>query len=58
MTVAMHMAYNRIIPPKEWYHDPLLRNDYGETVGLVLAFHGIIPSEHWMHDINLKNYHL
>ncbi len=31
-TVAMELAYNKILPPKEWYHNKFLKNDNGITV--------------------------
>jgi len=27
MTVAMYLAKKEIIPPKEWYHDPNIKNE-------------------------------
>ena len=32
MTVAMILAKNKIIPPKEWYHDKKMKNNNGKTV--------------------------
>ena len=49
----MLFALNRIIPPKEWYHDPFLRNKDGETVAIRLAFREIIPPKEWRHDPDL-----
>ena len=43
MTVAMILVLNGIIPPKEWYHDPNIKNNYGDTVAMILAYKGIIP---------------
>ena len=28
----MYLAEKGIIPPKEWIHDPNIRNKYGDTV--------------------------
>ena len=33
----MILAYNNIDIPKEWEHDPTLRNNYGYTVAMILA---------------------
>lgn len=33
----MILAKKKIIPPKEWHHDPLLINRRGFTVALILA---------------------
>ena len=46
----MFFAYKGIIPPKEWYHDPNLRNINGYTVAMTLASKGIIPPKEWHHD--------
>ena len=41
MTTAMLLACNKIISPKEFYHDPkLLFNDY-YTVGTILTLNNI-----------------
>ena len=39
---------DKIIPPKEWYHSPELKNDRGETVALLLAYHRKIPPKEWL----------
>lgn len=39
----MKLAYNKIIPPKEWYHDPCLIGYENNTVAMYLANNGIIP---------------
>ena len=36
MTVAMRLAHNKIIPPKEWYHDPYIKNALNYTVESLL----------------------
>ena len=46
----MYLAINKIIPPKEWYHDPMLQYIWGETVAMFLAWKGIIPPKEWHHD--------
>ena len=33
----MMLAWEKIIPPKEWLHDPKLQNDYRETVATLLT---------------------
>lgn len=40
-TVAMKLAFEGVIPPKEWRHDPNLKNDNRDTVASILTFHGI-----------------
>ena len=51
----MKYAENGIIPPKEWYHDPLFKGRYNNTVAIILAENGVVPPKEWMHDINIKN---
>ena len=38
MTVAMRLAYNGIIPPKQWYHDPLLKSNKNWTTAMYIAY--------------------
>ena len=46
----MNQAYNeKKIPDKKYYHNPLIKNEYGWTVALLLADNGIIPPECWNH---------
>ena len=33
----MYFAMSGMIPPKEWEHDPELRNNEGYTVAMLLA---------------------
>lgn len=40
-SVAMYLAYNKIVPTKEWHHDPKLKNEDNETVGYVLSKNNI-----------------
>ena len=42
-TVAVLLARNGIIPPKEYEHDPLKCNYNKNTVALYLAKNNIIP---------------
>ena len=53
----MILAENEIIPPKEWEHDKLLKNNFGSTVAILLSWKGIIPPKEWMHDIDMNNYY-
>lgn len=39
----MTLAFNGTIPPKEFYHDPELRDNKFETVSILLANKGVIP---------------
>lgn len=39
----MYLAINGIIPPKEWEHDKLLKDSYGNTVAIYLSEKGIVP---------------
>lgn len=49
----MDLAWNGIIPPKELWHDPLLKSDNGMTVAMWLASSSIIPPKEWYHDPTL-----
>ena len=41
----MLLADKGIIPPEEWEHNPILKEDInGNTVAMILASKGIIPS--------------
>ena len=31
----MILAYNNIDIPKQWHHDPNIRNEYGYTVAMI-----------------------
>ena len=33
----MKLAWRKVIPPKEWLHDPYLCNHNRETVAMILA---------------------
>ena len=33
----MYLAKNKIIPPKQWYHDPNLQSQHGMTVAMYVA---------------------
>lgn len=38
MTVAMYIAkYLNDDIPQEWYHDPTIRNNSGDTVAMLIA---------------------
>ena len=39
----MYLADNKIIPTKEWYHEPSLQYRFNRTVSMLLAENGIIP---------------
>ena len=45
----MKMAYGEkgIIPPKQWHHDPLLKDNGGLTVALFLISNDISPPKEW-----------
>ena len=46
----MILAFKKIIPPKEWHHDPLLRcNNY--TVATIFIRNNILPPKEWEHII-------
>ena len=51
----MLFADRDIIPPKEWNHDPLIKNVNGQTIALILAGSGIIPPKEWEHDKFIKD---
>ena len=54
MTVAMHLANNKIIPPKEWYHNPNIRDNNHHTVAHYLKTHNIPVPNEW-YDESMKN---
>ena len=40
MTVAMRLASNKVIPPRYWYHDPLLKNTTcNMTTAMYIAYY-------------------
>lgn len=50
----MDLAFNGIICPKQWEHDPNLQeNINGSTVAMHLADKCVIPPKHWEHDPQL-----
>ena len=51
----MLLAENGIIPPKEWYHEPKLKNQFGNTVAMLLAWKGIASPPEWRHNPYLAN---
>ena len=47
----MLLAMNNIEIPKEWYHDPLIRNKNNYTTAMYIAqYCNCIPDESWNHD--------
>ena len=42
-----------IIPYKEWYHDPSITTNGGNTVALRLAYSGITAPKEWEHKSDL-----
>ena len=53
-TVAMLLAYNGIIPPKEWIHDPNIKNKRGDTVAYYLKKKNLPVSNKW-YDESMKD---
>ena len=51
----MFLANKGIIPPKEWHHDPLMKNYEGNTVAIILAKRRIIPPKEWEHNKYVRN---
>ena len=49
----MLLAYNKIIPPKEWCHDPLLENEVKDTVAIILINKNILPPKEWEYAIQM-----
>ena len=47
----MYLASNKILPPKEWYHNPLLINEHNGTVAVILINKGVLPPKEWEHII-------
>ena len=43
----MTLAENEIIPPREWCHDPLLKNKDDKTVAIILLEKDILPPKEW-----------
>ena len=39
----MILAQKGIMPPKQWEHDPLLKDQNDNTVAIILSSKGIIP---------------
>ncbi len=54
MTVAMILANKRIIPPKEWYHDPKICDNHGWTVAIYLLKNKLEVPEEWRYDPEYK----
>ena len=36
--------------PKQWNHDPYLKDDYGMTVAIYMAIHTKYIPKQWYHD--------
>ena len=50
----MRLAEMRIVPPKEWIHNPNMIEPINKmTVAMHFALNGIIPPECWIHKSNL-----
>ena len=43
----MILALNSIIPPKEWYHNPEIKDKDSNTVCYYLWDNGIIVPDNW-----------
>lgn len=43
----MLYAINNQLPPKEWYHDPKIKNAMGCSVKQILLAHGLTYPEEW-----------
>ncbi len=43
----MMLAKKGIIAPDYFYHDPNLKNRYGNTVAMILADNKIMPPKEW-----------
>ena len=41
MTVAMYLANNGINPTQQWFHEPDMQDDEGNTVAMLLAKHDV-----------------
>ena len=50
----MYLANNKIIPPKEWIHDPNIKDEYNQTVADYLARNNFPISNEW-YDETMKN---
>ena len=55
MTVAMRLAYNGVVPQKEWNHNPMLKNIASNmTTAMYIAYYcKEVPNKHWNHDPDL-----
>lgn len=47
-TVAMILAKNGIIPPKEWMHDDSIIDYQDESLSDILAKHYLCSPKHWL----------
>ncbi len=46
----MLLSINNIIPPKEWYHDPKLCDNHGNTVAVYLLLNNISLPNEWKYE--------
>ena len=44
----MYLGFNYIIPPKEWYHDPKLKDKNGATVAMCIGRYKMDPPKEWV----------
>ena len=53
----MDLAYNGIVPPKEWEHKHDIKAHAADnlTVALILSDNGIVPPKQWNHNLNIKD---
>ena len=61
MTVAMYAVYADISITEDWYHDPILQDDEGNTVAMHYAiqygFSGLLElPNHFLHDSSMVNF--
>lgn len=57
MTFAMYLAEQRIIPPKEFHHDPKLYNIIKETVAILLLRNRVEVPKEWRYDPEYRIVH-
>lgn len=43
----MLLVQNKRVPPKEWIHDPQIKDKFGKTVAMYFAMRGRIPPKEW-----------
>ena len=52
--MALLLAKNGIIPPKEWNHDATIHNNDNYTVAMYLFENKINPPKEWLYDLDIK----